>query len=50
MDRALSEITETARGNGNLLVPMKAALKEMATLGEVADVLRSEFGVYQPGG
>ena len=35
---------------GNLLVPMKAALEEMATLGEVSDVLRAEFGVYQPGG
>jgi hypothetical protein len=32
------------------LVPMKAALGAMATLGEVADVLRGEFGVYQPGG
>jgi hypothetical protein len=29
---------------------MKVALKEMATLGEVSDVLRDEFGVYQPGG
>ena len=29
---------------------MKAALKSMATLGEVSDVLRAEFGVYQPGG
>jgi len=25
-------------------------LKEMATLGEVSDVLRDAFGVYQPGG
>ena len=30
--------------------PMKAALPRMATLGEVADVLRGVFGVYQPGG
>ena len=30
--------------------PMKAALQAMATLGEVSDVLRGEFGVYQPGG
>jgi hypothetical protein len=29
---------------------MKVALKAMATLGEVSDVLRSQFGVYQPGG
>ena len=29
---------------------MKVALARYATLGEVADVLRAEFGVYQPGG
>jgi methylmalonyl-CoA mutase N-terminal domain/subunit len=50
VDRALADVAETARGEGNLLVPMKVALKEMATLGEVSDVLRDEFGVYQPGG
>jgi methylmalonyl-CoA mutase, N-terminal domain len=48
VDAALDAVAVTARGN--LLVPMKAALKQMATLGEVADVLRAEFGVYQPGG
>jgi hypothetical protein len=31
------------------LVPMKIALARMATLGEVADVLRAEFGEYRPG-
>ena len=51
VDRALADVAETAKGEGNLLVPMKAALKAMATLGEVADVLAAaEFGVYQPGG
>ena len=50
VDRALADVAATARGEGNLLVPMKAALKAMATLGEVSDVLRDEFGVYQPGG
>ncbi len=50
VDRALADVAETARGEGNLLVPMKAALRQMATLGEVSDVLRGEFGVYQPGG
>jgi len=29
---------------------MKEALRRMATLGEVSDVLRDEFGVYQPRG
>ena len=50
VDRALGDVAATAKGEGNLLVPMKAALKAMATLGEVSDVLRGEFGVYQPGG
>ena len=50
VDRALADVAETAKGEGNLLVPMKVALSQMATLGEVADVLRAEFGVYQPGG
>ena len=51
VDRALADVGRRRRkGDGNLLVPMKAALKAMATLGEVSDVLRGEFGVYQPGG
>jgi methylmalonyl-CoA mutase, N-terminal domain len=44
---ALSGLAEAARGTANLLYPMKAALSSMATLGEVADVLRAEFGLYQ---
>jgi len=50
VDKALAAIAETARGDGNLLVPMKEALSALATLGEVSDVLRGEFGVYAPGG
>jgi methylmalonyl-CoA mutase N-terminal domain/subunit len=50
VDRTLADVAETAKGEGNLLVPMKEALRVMATLGEVADVLRGEFGVYTPGG
>ncbi|HLX89447.1 MAG TPA: methylmalonyl-CoA mutase family protein [Acidimicrobiales bacterium] len=49
VDVALDEVRTAARGTGNLLVPMREALRLMATLGEVSDVLRSEFGVYQPG-
>ena len=48
VDAALKDLTDAARGTGNLLVPMKEALRRRATLGEVSDVLRSEFGVYQP--
>ncbi len=46
---ALAEVERAAAGSDNLLVPMKEALKCRATLGEVSDVLRSAFGLYQPG-
>ncbi|MGH9088770.1 MAG: acyl-CoA mutase large subunit family protein [Acidimicrobiales bacterium] len=49
VDAALDDVRAAARGSQNLLVPMKEALRRMATLGEVSDVLRAEFGVYQPG-
>jgi methylmalonyl-CoA mutase N-terminal domain/subunit len=47
---ALEEVRAAARGTQNLLVPMREALKRLATLGEVSDVLREEFGEYRPGG
>jgi methylmalonyl-CoA mutase N-terminal domain/subunit len=50
VDAALDDVRTAARGTQNLLVPMKAALRALATLGEVSDVLREELGVYQPGG
>jgi methylmalonyl-CoA mutase, N-terminal domain len=42
----LEELREVCRGSGNLLVPMRAALKERASLGEVCGVMRDEFGEY----
>jgi methylmalonyl-CoA mutase N-terminal domain/subunit len=45
---ALEELGVAARGSANVLYPMKTALAANATLGEVADVLRAEFGLYQP--
>jgi methylmalonyl-CoA mutase N-terminal domain/subunit len=45
---ALADLEVAARGSANVLYPMKAALAHSATLGEVADVLRGVFGVYQP--
>lgn len=42
----LGEVTATARGAGNLLYPMKAALEAMATLGEVSAALQEVFGRY----
>jgi methylmalonyl-CoA mutase, N-terminal domain len=49
VDAALAKVTETARGTGNLLHPMRDALKARATLGEASDALRDVFGVYHPG-
>jgi methylmalonyl-CoA mutase N-terminal domain/subunit len=48
VDRALEDVRAAAKGTQNLLYPMKEALRAYATLGEVSDVLRDEFGVYQP--
>ncbi len=48
VDAALADLATAARGSANLLYPMKEALARRATLGEVSDVLRGEFGTYQP--
>jgi methylmalonyl-CoA mutase N-terminal domain/subunit len=45
----LDDVRAAARGTQNLLVPMRAALAADATLGEVSDALREEFGEYRPG-
>jgi methylmalonyl-CoA mutase N-terminal domain/subunit len=44
---ALEDVRTAAQGTANLLYPMKVALSRLATLGEVADVLRDEFGLYR---
>jgi methylmalonyl-CoA mutase, N-terminal domain len=46
LQKRLEELRETAKGDGNLLEPMRAALKEKATIGEVCGVLREEYGEY----
>ncbi len=50
VEAALADVEAAARGTQNLLDPMKAALSEMATLGEVSDVLRGVFGEFHPAG
>ncbi len=45
---ALEDIRRAARGSANLLVPMREALRELATLGEICKVLRDEWGEYHP--
>jgi methylmalonyl-CoA mutase, N-terminal domain len=44
----LEALRDTARGSGNLLYPIKDALRDHATLGEVCGVMREEFGEYKP--
>jgi methylmalonyl-CoA mutase, N-terminal domain len=46
VQKRLEELREVAKGDGNLLEPMRAALKDRASLGEVSGVLRDEFGEY----
>ncbi len=45
---ALAELTATASGPGNVLVPLKTALAARATVGEVCDALRTVWGTYTP--
>jgi methylmalonyl-CoA mutase N-terminal domain/subunit len=45
---ALAKLKDAALKSDNVLYPMKDALRASATLGEVSDVLREVFGVYQP--
>jgi len=49
VDRHLAEIERAARGSDNLMIPLKAALKDYVTIGECCAVLREVFGEYQPG-
>jgi methylmalonyl-CoA mutase, N-terminal domain len=46
VDERLEELRRTCGGDGNLLVPLRAALRDRATLGEVCGVMREEFGEY----
>jgi methylmalonyl-CoA mutase N-terminal domain/subunit len=45
---ALADLRDAARGRDNLLPPMREALRHLATVGEVCDALRAEFGTYRP--
>jgi methylmalonyl-CoA mutase, N-terminal domain len=47
VDKRLEELRDVAKGTGNLLHPIRAALAERATIGEVCGVMREEFGEYQ---
>jgi methylmalonyl-CoA mutase N-terminal domain/subunit len=48
VDRRLEELREAARGTENLMPPIRQALKDHASLGEVCKAMRDVFGEYRP--
>jgi methylmalonyl-CoA mutase N-terminal domain/subunit len=48
--RRIGDVKRAAEGPGNVLVPLREALRARATVGEVCDALRTVWGVYQPSG
>lgn len=46
VQKALNELLETAKGEDNLMPAILTAVEAYATLGEIADTLRSQFGEY----
>jgi methylmalonyl-CoA mutase, N-terminal domain len=49
VDAALEALRDAARGDQNLLPYIVDAVKAYATVGEICNVMRDEFGEYQPG-
>jgi methylmalonyl-CoA mutase N-terminal domain/subunit len=49
VDERLEALREVARGDGNLLYPIKDALRDRASIGEVCNAMRDEFGEYKGG-
>jgi methylmalonyl-CoA mutase N-terminal domain/subunit len=46
VEAALTAVRDASGGDANLLVPMRDALRSRATVGEICNVLREEFGTY----
>jgi methylmalonyl-CoA mutase, N-terminal domain len=46
--RRLEELRAAARGSDNLLPPIKEALRDSCSLGEVCGAMKDVFGEYQP--
>ncbi len=47
---ALARVAEACRSGENLMEPICAAVRRDATVGEVSDIFRAEFGVYKDPG
>jgi methylmalonyl-CoA mutase, N-terminal domain len=45
--RALDTLKETARGTGNTMYPLMDCVRAYATVGEMCDALREEWGEYE---
>jgi methylmalonyl-CoA mutase, N-terminal domain len=48
VERRLEELREVARGAGNLLPPIREALRDRCSLGEVCGAMQDVFGAYRP--
>ncbi|RBQ14855.1 methylmalonyl-CoA mutase [Spongiactinospora rosea] len=46
LDTAMAGLVAAARGGGNMIPPMLDAVRAEATLGEICDALRAEWGTY----
>jgi methylmalonyl-CoA mutase N-terminal domain/subunit len=44
--KALEEVRRASKGDENLLVPMREALRARCTVGEICELLREEYGTY----
>jgi methylmalonyl-CoA mutase N-terminal domain/subunit len=49
VERRLEALRDLARGEGNLLHPIKDALRQGASIGEVCNAMRDVFGEYRGG-
>ena len=49
LDKRLEELRDVARGDGNLLPPIKEALRAGGSIGEVCNAMRDVFGEYRGG-
>ena len=49
VEAALADLRDAAAGDDNLLPRLVTAAKARATVGEMCDALREEFGEYRPG-
>jgi methylmalonyl-CoA mutase N-terminal domain/subunit len=49
VDERLQGLRDVARGEGNLLYPIKDALRDGASIGEVSGAMRDVFGEYKGG-